>query len=93
MLLDGFEIVTVDLEDSGLPVKIFLKSSRIKRKEAPSLWIENKSGYLQIELSKEIPIWLQEWVAINRDVLTKHWKGDLSDRETLNLLHRISPEK
>lgn len=93
MILDGFEVVAVDPVDSGLAVKVFLKSSGVKWEEAPGLWIKNKSGYLKIDFSKEIPLWLQEWVSINRDILAKHWKGDLSDRETLISLRRILPNK
>ena len=99
---DGFDLLQVSEEDSGLDYDIFLLSSasiNLKEDTLPHLYIDCGEEKIPVSISDNpmllklidntiIPDFdlLKEWIRKNMEVLLKHWNQEMSDREVLNRL-------
>ena len=92
MIENGFELVRLMKQESGLPYNIKMYSSGCGKRysNTPILLLENHSKDIQLPISTD-PIdqeiqykkEIESWIRNNYDILTKHWVGDLSDRKML----------
>lgn len=90
--IDTYSLIRLTAEETGLSCDIWIDSSRCKRThdEQSYIWIRRKNRWKKVLLSnrKEGYHELHLWLDNNKEVIERHWRGELSDIEMLNTLER-----
>lgn len=92
--MEGFSVVCICREDSGLQRDIYADSVGIGRSSdtIPRVYIRNNESWccVPIDEGEEATLsptdTIRSWITLNRTVLLMHWNKKITDRELLNAL-------
>ena len=96
----AFEMANLNKQESGLPYDVWLDSSGSRRNvqhNKPRIKVDVNGDRIPVSISDN-DVWIKKpfrdsnviknWVVDNYDTLIKHWNGELTDRQALNLLSK-----
>lgn len=98
---DICEMASVDKNEAKLPYDVWLDtagSSRNVQHDTPRLKIKVDNDLIPVEISSEPKLLvdylkkitkfrkIKEWIVYYKDVLIKHWNGEINDRQVLNIV-------
>ena len=100
-----YEMASVSKEDTGLPYKLWLDSAGTNRNTKHNeirikvevdgdripVIVDKENPYISKSVGKTIPNFkeIQEYIVKYYDVFVKHWNGELTDRQALNMLNKM----
>lgn len=96
-----FEMANVSKDDTGLPYTLWIDSLGSRRKTGhndPRLKVEVNGNRIPVSISKNPEILVnkkinnfgevRDYIIRYYDVFIKHWRGELTDRQALDMLNK-----